>query len=460
MNRNDPIALAMQALSEELRRDVVDQLFWSQYQGSIMPAGKEKSNNIDDARPSGKPIDVNPGIKAHGIGDRMLIPMQQHLAGPPTYGSATLIGNEESPSRRWGHIAYNMVRHAVTLQEGEMEELREDALKAAEHMKPDLSLWHAQMENYFVSDGLYCGVSENLYTTSTHEDYGQGLGIAKRYHPNMYVAKGASADTTAMSRVGTLGKFPTSQEIYLALRDVNTSNVGQDKARSMNRLVVQQMRNICYRSKLKPLFNLRGKLFWGWILTPEQTTSLLNDETVSKMFNSQQYRDISDHPLAKGSIGVYGQFVFFEDAISIRSYAPPSGMTDTYAGAANADLGCLGSRELVWDKNDKSNPRFCPIEGAFMAKPSTGDATLTSQGSIIFGASMLGKADRYSARFTKEEEADYGNWKGIAAKAIYGYERQDFVPESQISLLETTPASCTNIYNDSSMLVFTFERVA
>ena len=460
MNRNDPIALALQALSEELRRDVVDLLFWSKFQGSIMPAGMEKTNaTLDNARPSGKPIDVNPGIKAHGIGDRMLIPMQQHLAGPPTYGSATLIGNEESPARKWSHIAYNMVRHAVTLQEGEMEALREDALKAADHMKPDLALWHAQMENYYVSDALYNGVSENLYTSSTHEVFGQGLGIAKRYHPNMYVFTGATDATALPVRVGTAGKFPTAQQIYQALRNINTSDVGQNTARSMSRYVVQKMRNICFRSALKPLFKMNGKSFWGWILSPEQTTSLLNDDTVAKVFNSQQYRDLSDHPFVKGSIGMYGQFIFFEDAISVRSYAPPSGMTDNYAGAANADIGCLGTKQLIWDKSDKSNPRFTPIEGAFMAKPSTGTATLTSQGSIIFGASMLGKADRYSAQFTPPEDADYGNWKGIAAKAIYGYNRQDFVPESQALLIESTPANCTNIYNDSSMLVFTWELV-
>lgn len=455
MNRNDPIALALQAMSEELRRDVVDFLFWSKFQGSIMPAGKEKTNNISDARPSGKPIDVNHGIKAHGIGDRMLIPMQQHLAGPPTYGSATLIGNEESPARKWGHIAYNMVRHAVTLQEGEMEDLREDALKAADYLRPDLALWHAQMENYYVSDAIYNGVSENLYTSATHEDFGQGLGIAKRYHPNLYTWTGASDAAGALTRVGTANKFPTAQQIYAALRNVNSSDVDQATNLSFSRYTVQRARNLCFRGKIKPLFNIGGKAFWGWIVTPEQITSLLNDEVVRAVFNGQQYKNLADHPFVKGAVGVYGQFVFFEDAISVRTYALPSGATDSYAGANGVDMGVIGTGTLVWDKTDKSNPRFNPIEGGLKEKGNV----YTSVCSIIFGASMLGKADRYACQFTKPEEVDYGNWKGVAAKAIYGYERQDFVPEAEIGYLESAPASVTKVYNDSSILVCTWELI-
>lgn len=453
MTRNDPIALALQAMSEELRRDVVNHLFWSKFQGSIMPAEKSKSNNIMDARPSGKPIDVNTGISSHGIGDRMLIPMQQHLSGPPTYGDATLIGNEESPSRKWGHVAYNMVRHAITLREGEMDELREDALKAADYMRPDLALWHSQMENYYVTDALMCGVSENLYTTATDETYGQGLGIAKRYHPNLYTFTGATAAAGVLTRVGTTGKFPTDIQIFNALSNFNPAS-GADLTTDLgfSRYTVDAARNLCMRSKLKPLFTLNGKKFWGWLISSEQYYALLNDEVVRAVWNSQQYKSLADHPMVQGSIGAYGQFVFFEDNVSVRTYAAPAGTA--WNTSTGYGLNVLGTRSLVWDKTNKVNPRFEPMTGGIAEGGGK-----TSVCSIIFGASMLGKADKYSAQFTKPEEVDYGNWKGVAAKAIYGYSRQDFVPQAEIGYMESAPASVTNVYNDSSILVCTWEAV-
>lgn len=448
MDRNSKAALALQAISEEMRRDFVNYSFWSRFTGDVNQTGDKRTNDPSNFRPSGAVIDRNPGIKTHGIGDRMLIPLQLHFAGPATYGDATLIGNEESVGRKWAHVAYNMVRHAATLREGEMDELREDYLRAADYVRGDEAIWHAQLHNYFVTQALIEGVSENLSTTATDDTYGEGLGINKRYHPNMYVYVGAASSDAVgtLTRIGTPGKFPTADDCWHAAKNTNpANNADLNTNLKFSTRLVRLARNKAIRM-LKPLFNSGGTNFYGWLISPEQATSLMTDTDYKAVVNSQQYAALKDHPYVKGSVGVYGQFVFFEDATAVRSFSGTQ--------VDGSDINILGTAELQWDKENKQNPRFLPIEGAIAE-----NGGYTNQISIIFGAGALGQADAKPLTFTEPEKVDYGNWQGIATKATYGLSRTDYVPESQLDKFEADVANITGVYNESSILVITWELI-
>lgn len=434
----------VQALNEQLRRDAVSHLFWSDYMGCVNPLDKETNNN-DKFKPSGMPIEVNERGFTEGIGDRMLIPMQLHLAGPATYGDATLIGNEEDAARKWAYVHFNQIRHAATVQKGRMDRLREDALKAAEHAQPDLSIWHSQMENWNITLALIEGVDEGMSTSPTDETYGEGLGLSKRYSPNLFVWIGATAAAASLVRVGDTGKFPTAAQVYAAAANVDPADGTTPLtavAQGLDSRCVRAVRNTVYRMGLKPLFTIGGKSFWGWVISPEQADGLFSDATYLAMINSQQYKEVADHPLAKGSIGVYHNFVFFEDPVSVRSFCGTS--TD------GSDLNVLGTEEHRYDDQDKFNPRFNPCTGGIEV------SNKTNYISFIFGASMLGKGDHTTPEF-EFEKIDYNNWKGVAAAAVYGYERMDFVRQSQIGLLESSPGSCEGVYNRSHLQVITWQ---
>jgi len=446
MDRNSPVALALQALNETMRRDVRRHLFWSKFQGSI-DAGPDPHANGANWKPSGSVIEVNNGIRTHGIGDRMLIPMRQGLTGPATYGDATLIGNEEDSARKWAYVHYNQIRHAATLQKGAMDTIREDKLKAAQYVQPELSIWHAEMENWAVTQAFMEGISEGLSTSATDATYGEGLGLVKRYSPNLFSWTGATDATGAYTRIGTAGKFPTAQQVRDGVKNVNTSDHDTDLNNNLpfTPYTAHKARTLVAYRKLKPLFRHGGKNFWGWLISPAQAETLLLHELFRAYANSQQWANIADHPLVQGAVGAYGSFVFFESETSVRGFAG--------AETNGSDLNILGTATHYFSDEDKYNPRFNPIEGAIA---ETGG--YLNHVSHIFGASALGKAD-HSAHEFKFENVDYDNWKGVAAAAVYGYERLDFVKESQISSLEATPSNCTGVYNESSIQVITWQQI-
>lgn len=439
MQRTDISNLGLQPLDVKLRKEVRRHLWFSKFKGNITQ--EYDYNNDPVLKASGKPIEVNDKLKSIGIGDRLLIPMQKDLAGAPTLGDAVLIGREEPRARAYAKIGYNQVRHAVPIKLGEMDEARERAFRAAESELESLAWWHAQYENYNILTSIYEGASENLYTTKTNPDYGQGLGIPRRFHPNLYKFTGASDSAGALDKIGDAGKFPAASDIYTA---ASTSTTGLP----MSSTTVNLARMKVMRMGIKPIVTDNGMKFWPWLLTLEQAYSLLKDETFGKMLQSNIWQGMKDHPWMSGALGYYGGFVFFTDILTVRGFA----------GAAGTDLNMLGTIPLIADSDLKQNPRFLPQEGHI--KSSIGGSNKENHVSIIFGEGFLGEALHENLAFAYEEQ-DYGNWKGVAARTKYGYERLDFVPQAQVQYLEGTEAqvanNITNVYNKSSMLVMTWQ---
>ena len=440
MERTTVANLGITPFDVQLRRETQRHLWFSRFKGSIT---KENDYNNDPVlRASGSPIEVNHKLKSLGIGDRLLIPMQKDLAGAPTLGDAVLIGREESTARAYAKVGYNQVRHAVVKLEGEMANNREAALNAAQYHMSDLARWHAMYENYNILTAIYEGASENLYTSKTNEDYGQGLGIPKRFHPNMYSFTGATDGAAVLTRIGSIAnKFPNAAEVYTA------ANAATQNCRPMSTRTVKRARLLAMRLNIKPLVTESGLKFWPWLITPEQAYSLMTDETFVKALQAPAWSEHKTHPWLTGAIGYFGGFVFFEDVLSVRGFS----------GTSGTDLNVLGSVNLVANEQDKTNPRFLPQLGHITC---SNDATKSNNVGIIFGESFLGESFHDALSF-RTDDADYQNWKGLAAVTKYGYERLDFVPESQVSALEGTEAQAaaiTGVYNTSSLLIMTWEE--
>jgi hypothetical protein len=436
MDRTTIKNLGLQPLDIQMRAEVKKHLWWSRFKGSVTE-GRD-ANNDPVLKASGAPIEVNHKLKTIGYSDRLLIPMERDLAGAPTLGDATLIGREEPSSRAYAKVGYNQVRHAIPVKLGEMDDAREAAFRAAEENTQKLAWWHAQYENYNIITSIYEGASENLYTTKTNADYGQGLGIPRRFHPNLYYYAGSAA---ALTRVGDTSKFPTAAQIY-------TAATGATTPLSFCADLVFQARIKAMKLGLKPLVTENGFKFYPWLITPEQAYTLMSDATFVKALQAPAWQEHKSHPWVTGAIGYFGGFVFFEDVLSVRGFSGTSPGTD---------LNVLGSVSLVASEDLKQNPRFLPQEGQIAHGTAT---TKVNHVSIIFGESFLGESLHENLRFKYARE-DYDNWEGLGAATKYGYERLDFVPSKHVQYLEGSESDVTtyitNVYNKSSMLVMTWQ---
>lgn len=434
MTNEQVLNLQLQAVSEKLRREMKKHLFWSRF----IAMGSGAPDPFNDPKPGtmGNPITVIDEIKRNRLGNHARIPMQLELSGPATYGSAAMVGREENLRKKWAEVYVNTVRHGVVVEEGSMETFNERAFNAAIDAVDMEAYWHAHMENWQVETSIYEGISENISTAVNDPVYGQGRGFAKRYHPNLYYWSGATDAAAVLTKVGAALKFPTATEVF------NAANLSSNQ-KSFSSYTVEAARTVALKRGLRPFVADGSLKFFPWVISTEQASSLRNDARFQAVMNSPQWKDIKDHPFVKGSIGYYLGFVFFEDTEGT--------LVRGYSGSSGSDLNILGSVEMIWD-TESQNPRFLPQQG-YIA-----NGGLSNQVSTIFGDGFLGKGLGTDPVFRYREE-DYGEWKGLACRAIYGYGRMDYVPDNQIGILASNPTGITGVYNRSSMQIMTYEKV-
>jgi hypothetical protein len=451
MIRTDALVAAITPISEKLRREAKRHLFWSKFMGNITKV--ESYNNDSDYAASGKPIEVNDMFTSTGLGDRMLIPMTMELAGLGRLGDAVMLGHEEDAARKYAMIHYNQIRHGVPIQKGKKAFSVEKMLAAMEDNVGKLGWWMAQRENWDIASAIYLGAGEALTTSTTDATYGQGLGLDKRIHPNLYWWGGAAQSSGTLTRIGTTNYFPTMDQVHTAIYTTATTT-----GLSMSTSTLRQARTLVYNDLyLKPMFTHNGQKYWGIVIDPAQADTLRADAMFNTTYNAIAPLNygLQDNPLVTGSLGIYGNFVIFEDPVAVRGYH-----TATSAGVSNGDpstdgsIDILGTTAAVYDSTDKVNPRFLPMAGQL----TSNSGALKNRGAIILGGSMVGKAV-YDELGFENESFDYNNWKGIAAGSMYGYERLDFIPESQTPTYgETTTSSATPVYNRSSAIITTFQN--
>lgn len=450
MLRTSSIAQAVTALDEKLRRETKRHLFWSRFMGEIQQV--ENFNNDPDYRPSDRPIEVNNMMNNPGLGDRMLIPMTMELSGLGRLGDAVMLGHEEDIARKYAMVHYNQIRHGVPVQKGKKEYNIDRILNILEDNVGKLGWWHAQMENWQIITAIYLGTAEMLHTSATDTIYGQGLGLDKRVHPNLYSHITDAAIGNLKPATDTVNGYASMQDVYESIRNDTSTNglpFTTSTLRSMRKLVYSTL-------NLKPTFTHSGQKYWAVLIDPIQADTLMSDAMFKANGSSAPLGyGLSDHPDITGSLGIYGNFVIFEDPVAVRGY-----YTESAVGAANGDPGTSGTINVtgttaaVYDTTDKVNPRFIPMTG--MNKSNSGSGN-SNRGAIIMGGSMLGKAQHSPLSF-ETENFDYNNWKGLAAGAMYGYERLDFVKEADTPTYQENSTSTANpVYNRSSAVILTFQ---
>lgn len=363
-------------LNKMLAKESWYNTFFAKFSGNV-DISKDDNGNPSYI-PSGKPIEVLSDFIAEGR-DNMLIPFLRELSGSPVYGDTVLKGTGEDQSMYWLRSFVNQYRKAVMKKSGSMSEQRQRIYKLYEEAKPQLSQWFTKWENQAIFQTFYEGVSPNLSTGTSYD----GLGLAKRYHPNWYYMSAADTITT----VGTVGKTKTSGEL-------DTADDAADHPYTLSAKTLQELRIKCMTLRIPQMVTKSGLPFWAMVVHPEQMKALQQDS----VYYGAQREAYSGKTLAlpelSGAAGFYGGFALYEDIIGIRT----------------------------WDQSDDG---FFGTTVAERFAPTTGD----TYNAIVFGNSAIGKGIASDLHFTNEVD-DHENTIEVGGALINGYNRAEYFAEA------------------------------
>ena len=365
----------VEILNSLLRKESWYNTFWAKFSGNVDISTRENGNPV--YTPSGKPIEVLNSFIAQGR-DNMLIPFIKNLTGAPVYGDTVLKGTGEDQTMNWLRAYVNQYRKAVMKKSGSMSEQRQKMFKLYDEARPQLAEWFTKWENQAIFQAFYEGVSPNL-STGTASD---GLGLARRYHPNWYMN-----DDAVLTALGGAEKTTKTNANVDGLSACNTA---------MTSAILRSLRIKCMELKIPQIETKGGYKYWALVMHPAQLASLQGD---SDYETAQRYAFTghkNDLPEINGMAGAYAGFCIFEDIVGIREW-----------DAGNSTL-------------------FGTTTSARM------DATAVGTGiynAIVFSNSAMGKGVAKDLSFTDEVD-DHKNTVEIGGAVINGYNRADFFAEA------------------------------
>ena len=358
-------------LSTELAKESWGKTIWSRYSGNTeITFGPEGKRHF---MPSGSPIEIVKTFIEEGR-DNMLIPFLKDLVGAPSYGDTPIVGTGEQQILWWLRSYINQTRKPVESFSGGASYQRQKAYRLMEAAKPQLVKYIAKLENQEVSRAFYEGVSGNL-SASTAVD---GLGVYKRYHPNMYVNDGG-----VLTAVGTEYQLKTAAQIDTGVTAADTG---------LTSAILGDLRVKCLQLGIVPMMTKGGLAYWPLLVHPYQLEALLVD-TSYKASSDAIYNGAKENPELQGLGAFWRGFAVFDDIHAIRA----------------------------WDGTG-----FFGTTTETMFAPTT---TTTNKNAIVFGAQAVGKGVAEDVNYTYED-ADHQNVKEVAFRMQNGYNRADFVAEA------------------------------
>ena len=134
---------------------------------------------------------------------------------------------------------------------GSMSEQRQKIYKLYEAALPQLRDWFAKWENQAIFQAFYEGVSPNL-STGTASD---GLGLARRYHPNWYINDGA-----VLTAVGTEKYTKTNANLDAAIGMTASADATCDTGMTAD--ILRELRVKCMSLKIPQMETAEGYKFW------------------------------------------------------------------------------------------------------------------------------------------------------------------------------------------------------
>jgi hypothetical protein len=365
-------------LNEKLRREINYATFWSKWTGNVEQKDPRTGESV--RRPSGSPIEMLEAFMEEGR-DNMLIPMIRALTGDPVFGDDTLKGTGESMAMYWQRAYLNQTRKAVMAKEGNMMKLRVKIYKLMEQAKPLLVDYFSKWENAAVMQTFYEGVSPNLSLGTTDE----GLGLARRYHPNWYMNDG-----DLLLPVGTAKQLKTNAELDSAIGSGGACD--QD----MTAAFMRKLRVKAMELRIPAIQTKDGKKFWVMLVHGNTMDKLMSDSAYISAQQAAFTGKMLDSPELHAADGYYAGFAIFEDMLSVREWVAGDA---SFFGTTTAE-------------------RFAPTAA------STG-----IYNSLIFGKSAIAKAIAENYGFTTEED-DHQATLEIGGRIINGYNRNDFFTEA------------------------------
>ena len=364
----------VEILNSLLRKESWYNTFWAKFSGNVDISERDNGNPV--YKPSGKPIEILNQFIAQGR-DNMLIPFIKQLTGSPVFGDTVLKGTGEDQTMNWLRSYVNQYRKAVMKKSGSMSEQRQKIFKLYEEARPQLADWFTKWENQAIFQTFYEGVSPNL-STGTASD---GLGLARRYHPNWYMNDGA-----VLTTLGT-AKYTKTNANVDGLSACDTALTGA---------ILRALRVKMMELKIPQIVTEGGFKYWAMVVHPAQLASLQGDAD----YETAQRYAFTGHknsmPEINGMAGYYAGFCIFEDIIGIREW-----------DATNVTL--MGTN----------------TSGRFDAK-AVGTAIYNA---IVFGNSAIGKGVASDLSFTDEVD-DHKNTVEIGGAVINGYNRADFFDDA------------------------------
>ena len=391
-------------LDEQLQRETWYNTFWSKFAGFV---DINDDNGNQKKTPSGKPIEVMSQFIEQGR-DNMLTPFLEDIDVTPVYGDTVLKGTGVDKTLRYLRTYVNQWRGAVNAKSGTMSNQRVKMYDLIEKSKPLLARWNSKNENAMVSQAFYEGASLNL-TTGTADD---GIGLSRRYHPNLYINDGA-----ALTAAGVEFTTKTNAQMDSAATAADTS---------MTCDILMEFRLKMLELKIPQIVSAKGFKFWALLVHPQQMNELLADTQFTQYnaghpINNEIQGGAS--PMLTGCLGYYAGFAIFEDIIAVRSWDA----TNLFAGGDG------------WLEPDDTGSDYC---------------------AIAFGNSAIAKGIADPLHFTYEED-DHKNVLEVGSAVVNGYNRADFATSALESTIfssgnaASSDVAATLLQNTSSAILMT-----
>ena len=376
----------VEILNSLLRKESWFNTFWAKFSGNVDISQDDNGNPV--YTPSGNPIEVLNAYVAQGR-DNMLIPFLSDLSGSPVYGDTVLKGTGEDQAMKWLRAYCNQSRKAVMKKSGSMSEQRQKVFKLMDEARPQLARWFTKWENQAVFQTFYEGVSPNL-SAGTASD---GLGLARRYHPNWYINDG-----NVLTTVGTEKTTKTNANLDAALGMTASADATCDNAMTAD--ILRELRVKCMSLKIPQMETADGHRFWCIVMHPAQLASLQTDTDYE---TAQRFGFMGSGgakmPQLTGMAGYYAGFCIFEDIVGVREW-DESGYFFGSTTSARFDDSAV----------------------------TLASGTARVRNAIVFGKNAVGKAVADDLHFTSEVD-DHANTIELGGAVINGYNRADFFAE-------------------------------
>ena len=379
----------VEILNSLLRKESWYNTFWAKFSGNVDISQDDNGNPV--YTPSGNPIEVLNDYVAQGR-DNMLIPFLSELSGSPVYGDTVLKGTGEDQAMKWLRAYCNQSRKAVMKKSGSMSEQRQKVFKLMDEARPQLARWFTKWENQAVFQSFYEGVSPNL-SAGTASD---GLGLARRYHPNWYVNDGG-----VLTTIGSEKTLKTNAQLDAAIG--TTAATAPTCDTGLTAAILRSLRTKCMALKIPQMETADGHRFWCLVVHPAQLAGLQAD---SDYKNAQRYGFMgsggSKMPELHGMAGYYSGFAIYEDIVGVREW----------------DEAGYFFGSTVSSRFDASEVTLHSDAGGVRV-----------YNAVVFGKNAVGKAVAEDLHFTSEVD-DHANTVELGGAVINGYNRADFFAEA------------------------------